>query len=393
MLTDSIDFAVFTEAASDTTAVDVLETCRDVGFDVDDYEDDIGAQSDFDYKILTYDDWELRLQFDASPDRDPTVPAILIGLFDHLDPDTVATDQLYNERLTVLFELFCRITIEINGTYALLFDESDRGTAALPIESPYHESITQPPAAGFFQDELLSSLGGLDEVYETTPWCTGELTTGQTLVIETALPWGERGWVPPTDAEYIDTATLHTDVAEAGGLTLGDPFAELEPGEYGADIVIPQNDLDGEFDNDAAELVRVYVDENYNLRRIEDDSFVRNVVTDATGTERQIIDRMAADRPPGVDAEDVPLSVLVNDDVPAEFVRLETPTGENVVTHVMNIDVSMSKYDVLMALVNRARPDEGYTDEELASIEGGLETLVDTQSSVVAEAWIRDNVL
>jgi hypothetical protein len=45
-----------------------------------------------------------------------------------------------------------------------------------------------------------------------------------------------------------------------------------------------------------------------------------------------------------------------------------------------------------MAVANQARPDEGYTDDELESIEGGLSTLVAEDDPALVEAWIREKV-
>jgi hypothetical protein len=293
--------------------------------------------------------------------------------------------------MDVIFELTVRHAMDLNVEYLPLFGMENRAPGVMPDGVPLSDSIDEPPHFGVYEPDLLDALGGIKEFFDE-PWYTARLTDGRTVVIRTAWPWGDDGWTPPTDAPYIDTTTLHADETDSE-VTLGDPFAELEPGEYGADLVIPQERLDGEFRNEDAEVVRVYVDENHDLRRVENDSFVRNVVTDTSGSDGEIIDRVAADLPAGTEPDDIPISVLLNDRIHPSLVRLDDPDDENVLTLIMDLSLDMSKYDVFISVAEKARPDEGFTDEELRSIEGGLETLADEDDPVTVELWLRQNVL
>lgn len=77
-----------------------------------------------------------------------------------------------------------------------------------------------------------------------------------------------------------------------------------------------------------------------------------------------------------VDASDEGLmvSALLHEAIPPSFVRLTDPDGETVVSKVMELDVEVSKYDLLVTL-DRAARHEG--DGAAETIEGALDTLAD----------------
>lgn len=370
-----------------------LEVFEDLGFDVAARERSSGLMSGFHYLDVPHDQgWSVSIQVNEDDDLGADDSVLGLRLQHLVYPDRGQDGVSHEATMDVLFELVVRLAMALDLSYLAVFGMEQADGTVTPDGEPISESIDAPPRMGVYSSALLEALGGVDEFASDDPWYVAELTDGRTVVIRTAWPWGDGGWSPPTGAEYLTSATLDSDDTDAGDVTLGDPFAALAPGEYGADLVVSQADLDGEFRNEDAELVRVYVDENRDLRRVDDDSFVRNVVTETSGSDHETIGQMAANLPPGTDPEDVPMSVLLNEQVPPSFVHLDAPDGENVVTLVMGLNVQMSKYDVLMALANRARPDDGYTEEELQSIEGGLSTLVDVDDPLQVETWLRENV-
>jgi hypothetical protein len=382
----------FHDVDSDVEPLDrAMEVCNRLGFDVAETK---SQESMFgrDETVVDHDGFSITFTVYPEDDTGPQEPALGITLEDLVSPSTFEDDAEHATVMGIVFELICRVATELDVEYVTVYNPMTEDTSYIPQDRPVASGLAGPPQMAIYTPDLLDSLGGIEAFYDRDPWYIGTLCDGHNVIVRQKSPWGDGGWTPPMEAEYIERATLHEDDGPSDDLTLGDPFAELEPGAYGADIVIPQSELDGEFDNSTAELVRVYVDEHNDLRRVDDDSFVRNVVTDTSGTEREFIDRMAADLPPATSGEDVPLSVLVNDQIPPSLVQLDDPTDENIVTLVMNLDVSINKYDILMAVANQARPDEGYTDDELESIEGGLSTLVAEDDPALVEAWIREKV-
>lgn len=374
----------------ETESVDrALEICERLGFETEDaiYQD----SPFFDFLNLVsvpHGDWSVTFSTGKSPDEDPNESDFSIRLDRLVYPSEFGSTAEHEAVMDVVFELVCRLAMEFDVEYVAVYGMDARGEPYIPQDRPIASGLAEPARMAIFSPDLLDSLGGIESVYDQNPWYTGTLSDGRRVIIKTKRPWGEEGWTPPTDAEYIESATL-TDSSD--DIEVGDPFADLAPGEYGADIVVPRGDLAPEFDNETAELLRVYVDENRDLRRVADDSFVRNVVTDTSGSELEVIGRMASDLPPGGKSEDVSLSVLLNDQIPALFVRLDDPDDENVVTLVMTLTVDMSKYQILMTLANNARPETGYTETELESIEGGLSTLAAEDDPELVEAWIREH--
>ncbi|WP_232685985.1 hypothetical protein [Halobacterium zhouii] len=154
-----------------------------------------------------------------------------------------------------------------------------------------------------------------------------------------------------------------------------DSFRDLDAGEHGADVGVHPDDIDSTFRNEDLRLVRVYRDDQGDLRRADGGGFVRNVVEDA-GSDEELVDGMLRDVPPESTGDDHLLSALVHEAIPASFVRLDEPSGENVVTRVMALDVRTSKYDLLRVLGDASK-HEDFTRDDLAKMEQALETLAE----------------
>ncbi|MBX0288649.1 hypothetical protein EGH22_20160 [Halomicroarcula sp. F28] len=172
-------------------------------------------------------------------------------------------------------------------------------------------------------------------------------------------------------------------------MDLSDPFAVFSPGDYGVDACVAREDIGEKFRNEDLRLVRVYVDDDRNLRRVADDTFVRNVVLEA-GDEDAIIEGMLADIPPAADDEDLMISALLHGAVPPSFVRLDEPDGENVVSRVLELDIETNKAELLVSLGEAARHDGGLDTQ---TIESALDNLAELDDTEAVDAYIRENLL
>ncbi|NHX41536.1 hypothetical protein G9C82_18025 [Haloarcula sp. R1-2] len=167
-----------------------------------------------------------------------------------------------------------------------------------------------------------------------------------------------------------------------------DPFATLDAGAYGTDVCVPRDEISQSFPNEDIQLVRVYVDKNRHLRRVEDDTFVRNVVNEDPGDDVAFVKAMLADVPAEADPDDVMVSALLDELIPESFVRLDEPDDENVVTAVMALDTDLSKFELLRTL-GRLTEQEGVSPAELQTVVG---TLNDLDGKNI-DRYLRDQLL
>lgn len=383
--------AVYDVTVEDTDIESVLTVCREVGFDVED--DQIRDPENKYYSVpVSYGSKSTTLSFNQSDDREPGEPLFSFGRMVYPEKDTVSVDDNLEE-IEALFELICRFATELRAGYIALFDSEGRRSAVVPKDRPIADAIDRPPRLGVYSDAVLSELGGIEGLFETPPWYVAELGDGRTLVIESESPW--KGWRPPTDAPYIEQAWFNetdTDGEQTTdeSLNLSDPFAVLSPGEYGIDACITREDIGGKFRNDELRTVRVYVDDDWNLRRVEDDTFVRNVVFEAGGDEQAVIKGMLADIPPDADDEKLMISALLHGAVPPSFVRLDAPDGENVVSRVLELDIKTNKVELLVSLGEAAQHGE---ELDTQTIESALDNLADLGDTEAADAYVRENLL
>lgn len=174
--------------------------------------------------------------------------------------------------------------------------------------------------------------------------------------------------------------------------TLADPFAALAVGGHGADVCVHRDDISTEFQNEILELVRVRVDENRDLRRVDSDRFVRNIAVADSNDRHSVIERMLADIPADATDDDRYVSALLRDVIPPEFVRLDDPDDENVVTKVMRLDTDVSKIKLLVSLGRVAQQDD-FTAADLDSMEGALDTLNELDDNENIDQYIRERLL
>jgi hypothetical protein len=378
------------------TPPDVVSRCLDIsntaGLDVSDVDPNDGGTNDR-YRELSvsHGRGSLRYQFNLHDDRPPDEPLLSLGgLSDTVHPKWAQEDTNYDEWMDLVFELVCRLATELDADYIAWLNTARDPMASVPEERPIGEAIEQAPVFGVYSTAVLEDLGGVDVLFDTEPWYVADIDGERTLVTESDQPWVEGGWRPPTEAEYLDHAEFADGEDSGQTVGLSDPFADLESGEYGADVGVKPDDISGEFTNDVLRLRRVRVDDERNLRRVDDDAFVRNVVDETHDDRLDLIQAMLAEIPrePHTDEH---ASALLHEAIPPSFVRLDGPDDENVVTKVLNLETDVRKHDLLISLGRVAQQDD-FTDDDLASIEDALDTLDELDDEHV-DAYIRQNLL
>ncbi|MCU4802741.1 hypothetical protein OB920_20475 [Halobacteria archaeon HArc-gm2] len=396
-MSDGTAIAAFYELDQAADVVDsVIDACSATGFDVDSLVAKDWYETQLESVIVPHDQWSINLEVNHSDERGPDELAVSLGLGSKIYPSSLDDAAGYQREMDALFELICRLAASVAAGYVALFDSERRAMGVVPTGRPIGDAVERPPIVGIYSADVLDQFDGLDGLYDSPPWYTATLPTGQTVVVESETPWVDGGWRPPTEAEYLQGAAFgdgrtsdDVDTAEARGLA--DPFAALDRGEYGADVCVHRDDISRAFPNEDLHLVRVRIDENGDLRRLDGDAFVRNVVDDP-GDDAAFVKRMLADVPADATGGDTMVSALLHESVPTEFVRLEDPDDENVVSRVMDLDVDASKFELLVSLGRVAQQDD-FTGEDLASIEGALETLQQLEDTEAVERYVRENFL
>jgi len=310
-------------------------------------------------------------------------------------PEVWDSDKEYREFFDHFVEFLCQLAIQLDAEYVALL-EHGHWAEVIPSDVPLADNIDRLPRLAIYSESLLHDLGGIEAMRDRPPWRVGDLKNGNTLVIWSDEPWCRSGWI---DSSYRDLRTPQSEDGSNGAsepgnsdqeLELSDPFAVLSPGDYGVDACVAREDIAAEFPNKDLRAVRVYLDEDRNLRRVADDTFVRNVVTEAGGDEQAVIEGMLADIPPDADDEAVRISALLHGAVPPSFVRLDEPDGENVVSRVLELDIETNKIDLLVSLGEAARHDEGL---DTRTIESALDNLAELDDTGAVDTYIRENLL
>jgi hypothetical protein len=175
-------------------------------------------------------------------------------------------------------------------------------------------------------------------------------------------------------------------------IELSDPFAVLESGTYGTDVCVHREDIATEFCNEDLTLVRVYVDENRDLRRVDDDSFVRNVVDEDFADHKAVIAAQLADSPPDATEDEQMVSALLHEATPPVFVQLDDPNGETIASRVMELEIDTNKQELLISL-GRAVEHEDGSATILRTVEDALDNLDDLEDTEGIDGWIEANLL
>jgi hypothetical protein len=366
-----------------------FDVCRDAGFELDldsEHESAVGEAS-YDKIPAQFGTWGVNLGFNLDAERPPSEPVLSVGCGQKIYPSRRDSDGKYQARMDTMFELLCRLAVALDVDYAPLFNPM--GRVAVPEDRPIADAIQELPRMAVYSPAVLEDAGGIGALYDTDPWYTATLADGKTVVVEAREPWADGGWHPPTEAAFIESASF-TEPPETEETRRGfsDPFATLDAGAYGTDVCVPRDEISQSFPNEDIQLVRVYVDKNRHLRRVEDDTFVRNVVNEDPGDDVAFVKAMLADVPAEADPDDVMVSALLDELIPESFVRLDEPDDENVVTAVMALDTDLSKFELLRTL-GRLTEQEGVSPAELQTVVG---TLNDLDGKNI-DRYLRDQLL
>ncbi|WP_226013285.1 hypothetical protein [Halomicrobium salinisoli] len=328
--------------------------------------------------------------------KDESFPEHFISIFIQRHIFFPEDDEGEYEGLTsAVMELVRALAIEHNPYYVVSPNpEPEVGPDPVDVMPTTAEfELGRIPWFGVYSSSLIDELGGREHVLETPAWHVEELETGSILLIRTRAPWAYLGRDHPVDRYLLDGEDDATDDSgDVDSLGLQDPFAALSAGDYGADVCVTPEDIDPEFPNEDLQLERVYVDESGDLRRVDDDTFVRNVVDGHYEDDGAFLEAMLSEVPDDADHDRLMVSTLLHERIPTTFVRLEDPDDENVVTRVLDLGVDIDKHDLLFSLARVANEGD-FEDDEVASIEGALETLADVDDPEVAERIIEERLL
>ncbi|WP_306054758.1 hypothetical protein [Natronococcus wangiae] len=309
-----------------------------------------------------------------------------------IKPAQATDEQAFRDRMDAVFELLCRLSATVDVDYAPLFCPEDR--RAIPNGRPIGETVEELPRIGVYDQEVIDQFGGLDAMFDPPPRYTATLDRDKTVIVETEQPWDQVNWRPPTDADFLENAAFadSDERAHHERHDFTDPFASLDTGAIGTDLCVPQDKIGPKFHNEDLELIHVRVDDQRNLRRLDTDTFVRNVVDDDPGDPAAFMMATLEEIPPDANADELMVSTILKDAIPPAFVRLDEPDGENVVTKVSNLDVDAPKVNLLIRLGRIAQARE-FSDEELREMAQFLDQLDQLDDVEGIERAIRDRLL
>lgn len=338
---------------------------------------------------------QVRLNFDLEgADEKPiesvlTISAAANGMVSaDADPDDEYTGFAHD-----LVELIRKLTLELDPIYVATFNTHfapgiPSPETVLAFDVPI--DLERIPWLGVYSEPVIEQLGGKEHVLETPAWKVEELENGSILIITTRTPWRGYHSKLPADDHLLGADDAEREATDDESAGLSDPFAALDSGELGADVCVYRDDIRDEFRDEDLHLVRVRVDDRGDLRRLEDDTFVRNVVEDNSGGKADVIGRMLDDIPAGATRDEQMVSALLHESVPPSFVRLADPDGENVVTKVMNLDVETNKHDLLVSLGRVAQLEKFDDEEDLEMMYNALDKIADLEDVDGIEKTLED---
>ncbi|WP_226039708.1 hypothetical protein [Natrinema sp. DC36] len=302
-------------------------------------------------------------------------------------------DDEYTGFARDLVELIRKLTLELDPIYVATFNTHfapgiPSPETVLAFDVPI--DLERIPWLGVYSEPVIEQLGGREHVLETPAWTVEELENGSILIITTRTPWKGYHSKLPADDHLLGADDVEREASDDGSAGLSDPFAALDSGEFGADVCVYRDDIREEFRNEDLQLVRVRVDDRGDLRRLEDDTFVRNVVEDNSGGKADVIGRMLDDIPADATRDEQMVSALLHESIPPSFVCLEEPEGQNVVTKVTNLDVETDKHDLLVSLGRVADLEEFHEDEDLEMMCNALDKIADLEDVDGIEKTLED---
>lgn len=311
----------------------------------------------------------------------------------NLVPDS--TGNRYTGFPRVFVDLIRRLVHELDPVYVSshstqLAREGLSPETVFPI--PRLTDVERLPWLGVYGAALVEQFGGRERVLQTPAWTVEELANGSILIVQTREPWDGYRDRQPADRYLLDGEDCEAASSGADQSPLRDPFVALDPGDFGADVAVYRDDIAEEFVDEDLELVRVHVDENGDLRRISDDSFVRNVADVGLADDEALVGSMLDDVPSDAARDEQMVSALVSESIPPEFVRLDGPDDENVVTRVMALDVETNRRDLLISIARAANQD-GLDDSTIGTVEQALDKIAQLDDVDGVDRWIEQNLL
>lgn len=382
----------YTQSSVENIEEIVVEVCKQVGLTVDkEAGDQIEKDTEASVIYISSHDIELLAEYNVESDRNPKPELSVTNVFSLLDRPM--DEREYKQSVDSFYELICRLTIAIEADYVVMY-ACDPPREAWPTGRPIGETVTEVPIFGIYSESVLDQLGGLEQMFRRSPWYVAQLTSGHTVVIEDEFIQSDHEWRPPTDAEFLEAAefsdaSASTSVEPSG---LSDPFAALETGAIGTDVCVSRDEIAPQFDNENLQLVRVRIDEQRNLRRLDDDSFVRNVVDDPADDQLTLVKGMLSDIPTDGVEQNLMVSALLHEDIPPSFVRLDHPDGETIASKVLALETNANKYELLSSL-GRVTQQDDFTENDLQTIHGALDTLAELDDSDQIDEFIDQELL
>ncbi|WP_232685986.1 hypothetical protein [Halobacterium zhouii] len=187
----------------------ILETCQKSGFKVQNSNDLGNGDKDGEQEVrLTYEHWHPRLSVYSGDEYGQVFPFLDISLNGSLAAVDFDESRAHRQWMDTVFNLVCQLSLLLGPAYAPLYHTSG-AYREVPEGRPIAEDVEAPPQLGVYAPDVLDGFGGVAGLFEDTPWYAAELTGGRTVVIESASPWSDAGWEPPTDADYINHVITH----------------------------------------------------------------------------------------------------------------------------------------------------------------------------------------
>jgi len=353
-MSDPYNVCFLTGALDETSATEVVQTSQQVGFRVTTEVDSLDAYvgdrlCDGNGSIsLEYDDvLTVDLFFNLGEQWNWNDPRLLVSFPSRAVDPRVDREGYSRERClkraSALAELVGTLATVVNPEYVwtMLVRGPEPDAGLRPERRPISENITQLSWLTVFSPSLVEELGGRDRVLKTPAYRVEELDSGHVLVVRTDNPVDpSEGPAVSPEAYLLKGKSL--DELQSDQPRIDDPFRHLEPGDLGVDVVIAQENVDGDPTNDDLELVRVEVDDDYRLWDVESEEFVRRVFDedgDSYGGETTVPSE--EHHPP-----------LVHSGYPVEFVAIDSPDGETLITKVMGLDVEIDKLRLLVSMAS-----------------------------------------
>lgn len=308
----------------------------------------------FDFQLLQLDRTSAAVSEDAARSRVETVVSLTGALATVVDPE-----YAWGE-------------ISTRGEFV---------TEQRPTTRPIHEDVDELGWITVLSPALVEQFGGRDRVLDAPARRVEELETGHVLIVKSDNPNESASRSSGSVDEFLLEGQSVDGGSGDGQPTAYDPFRDLSPGECGADVVLETSAVGGDVSNEDLQVVRCEVGDEGGLWSVDDGTFVRRRLE---GLKTPI-----GDVPAGASAEAERYSLLVPMAIPVEFVRLDSPSDENVVTRLMDLDVDVFRGDLLARFKRVVASGEA----DVETIEAALTNLQGVDEFDEVDRFVRERFL